>query len=526
MSMTLAKLTAGLARLFSTMASWRRDTGEDATRRTIAEMLEAYYLNNGLYLELARLLTDAGENPESMKAMRNPMPSAVEFYADLAIPGQLPDALPIETKNDKIIEPIHQVWEWSNWSQKKQVAARELPMTGNLFLRVSDNHTDVAKADKVFIAVVKSKHVSSFSVDPQGLVTNIRIEIGKMIDGHSDGIHTEIWDEIGQSIWLHRKGLNASIEKLGTPDEQTTLSAMSLDAIPYVHASFIDLGDDEGLSVIWVALEKINEVNRKATRLSEMMYRWQKPLWLLTREEGSDGQALAPIGMGDSDNVVKMGDESFLSLPSGGGLDLMVPKIDHAAYVAQILADLDEIKRDIPEMMWYEIATENNLSGRALFYKMAPARVRLLQMRGTIEAALAQADIMALKLGQGLSIFSDLGEDFEHSFQKRGVLPVANEDKVATVKIAVEAGMSLANALIEYGGMTQDKANEIAGESEDAVTAELKLAQEDAIVAAGAAEMQTILERVILTAGEGAANAISANTIAAAEANARAEENG
>ncbi len=522
MSLGLAKFTRGLSRLLSTAAGWRPDEGEQSTRRTRAEMMEAYYFNNGLYSELGRLLTDAGVNPESMKGMRNPTAAAVEFYADLTWPGQLPEALPIVTENKAIVDPIHQIWDWSNWSQKKQVAARELPMTGDLFLRVNDNHTEEDKADKVFITVVKSKQVTSFRVDPQGIIVFIRIDIG-IIDGDETKVRTEIWDETGQSIWVHNKGSNATMKQLGKPNLQTPLSAMGLDFIPYVHAAFIDLGDAGGLPVIWVAIDKINEVNRKATRLAEMMYRYRKPLWALTRESTGSGQALPPLTMGNSDGLIEVADETYVSLPSGGKLEFLVPKIDHKEYAAQIVADLDEIKRDIPEMVWYEIAMENNLSGRALFYKMAPARARLLQMRGTIEAALEQADIMALKLGQSLDLFTIQGDDLSHSFQSRSVLPLSDGDKLDAVEKAVKAGMSLANALIEYGGMNQTKANEIAGESEDEKTAALALESEDRIVEAAAKDIQPTLDRVIRVLSEGAVGAIESTAIDTAAA--RAGEN-
>ncbi len=61
-----------------------------------------------------------------------------------------------------------------------------------------------------------------------------------------------------------------------------------------------------------MALEKINELNRKVTRLAEMMYRWQKPLWTITRD-ALGGQATTPIVMGDSANVVELGDEDYVT---------------------------------------------------------------------------------------------------------------------------------------------------------------------------------------------------------------------
>ena len=60
-------------------------------------------------------------------------------------PGPLPAALPIVTENQAIIEPIQQVWTWSNWGSEKQAAARWFACYGDMFLKVATKSDDAGK---------------------------------------------------------------------------------------------------------------------------------------------------------------------------------------------------------------------------------------------------------------------------------------------------------------------------------------------------------------------------------------------
>ena len=92
-----------------------RIAGTPAKPAELYALLRQYYFSNGLYQNLARGMHDAGVANPAMRGLRNPAFRVVEFYVAALWPGQLPDCLPIETKNDRIVEPIQQVWTWSNW---------------------------------------------------------------------------------------------------------------------------------------------------------------------------------------------------------------------------------------------------------------------------------------------------------------------------------------------------------------------------------------------------------------------------
>src|SRR3990172_5678291 len=97
------------------------------------EMLEEYYLNNGLYdLVQAALHENAIWTP-GMEPLRNPAHRAVEFYVSKLWAGPLP----IVTKNARLPDAIAKIDEWSNWGAQKQLAARWLANFGDLFVKIA-----------------------------------------------------------------------------------------------------------------------------------------------------------------------------------------------------------------------------------------------------------------------------------------------------------------------------------------------------------------------------------------------------
>src|SRR3989304_4567545 len=115
------------------------------------EMLEEYYLNNGLYDLVSQALFDNAIWTPGMKPLRNPAHRAVEFYVSKLWPGPLERALPIVAENKRIAEPIQKIWGWSNWASQKQVAARWLSNFGDLFIKVTEK-TEASQGTRLYLA--------------------------------------------------------------------------------------------------------------------------------------------------------------------------------------------------------------------------------------------------------------------------------------------------------------------------------------------------------------------------------------
>lgn len=432
------------------------------TQLALYTALEAYYWNNGLYDAIQAALYDKALWTEGMKPLRNPAHRVVEFYVAKLWPGTLPGALPIITENRRIVDPIHQVWQWSNWGVKKQLAARHLSLYGDLFIKVA------TKPDKVYLQLIKPSYVTDFDEDERDYMTWLRLDIPiiERVDGKPESLTwTEVWDkEAGtHTVWKHQQARGTDLSALGSPAQVNQLQNLGIDFIPYVHGKFQDVGEPRGAGSFIHALDKIDEANRQATRLHQMLYRWNKP-YLAVTAGGTDptgrplpaprlnaaGSSQQPTG----DTTIK--DDQIFYLPGNSDLKAMVPPIDYAAALAVLQAQVAEVERDLPELVYYRLADiGTDLSGKAIGLMMAGAVDRVLEVRGNAETALARAHQMALTIGQGAGLFSNIGSyeagDFEHTFADRQVIPLSQVETAEIVAKEVTAGVPLKTSLRRAG---------------------------------------------------------------------------
>lgn len=502
MSLHLASRTRALAQsVFGTRGIEGLLQAEELSHRDLIAFLLAYYESNGLYDVGSAAFREEGVWKAAMKPLQNPSFPAVEFYPMTLWPGSLPGALPIETSNDAIIDPIHTIWQWSNWTQKKQLAAREFPLTGDMFIKVSSNE----EGTKVFIEAKKSANVSDFETDEMGHVTMLRWEVSVWDKGKS-GIWTELWDEDGFKQWTHRKGFNAKIDDLGKPDEAKTPDDLGIDFVPWAHASFRDIGEKWGLPLLMPAIDKIDELNRKATRLDQIMFRYGSPPLMVSADSMlPDGRQSIPAKFSE-ENVVTLRDEEIYYLAGMTKIDFLFPDLKWAEYRARIAEGIEDLSQTLPELQYFELIKEGAISGTALRYKMAPAISRVEEARGSGEAAIVRADMMALEIAQNLKLdgFTELAGTLddgglEHKFADRDVLPLTGKEKAETGKTMVEMGVPLAQVLVRVFGWTEEEAlaaspagSSIEGTAEE--QADKREATQEALVAQLAPQFETFIQ--------------------------------
>ena len=428
------------------------------------EMLEEYYLNNGLYDLVQQALFENAIWTPGMKPLRNPAHRAVEFYVSKLWPGPLERALPIVTakKNEKIREAIMKIWEWSNWGSQKQVAARWLSNFGDLLIKVSLKKDDQDTVTSVYLDLIKPKYVTTLEADNRGFITFIRMDVP---DG--DHTHTEAWSKAqgNYRVWKHNRALETPLEQLGAPKEEKDFAQLGFDFIPIVHGKFQDIGETRGVGCFVHALDKIDEANRQATRLHEILFRYNKPTNAISANAmDASGKPLPPptlAGRDGSDtskgDALKLGDDDLYMLPGRSKLEQMVPNIQYDAALNILNAQMEEISHDLPEILYYELKDKGEFSGRALQTLLGPAIDRALEARGNAETALVRADQMALTIAgvHKLEGFQNLGKfengDLAHSFADREVIPLDQKARAESVKAGVDSGMALTFAMKQNG---------------------------------------------------------------------------
>jgi hypothetical protein len=254
--------------------------------------------------------------------------------------------------------------------------------------------------------------------------------------------------------------------------------------VPIVHAPFRAVDDDDrGEAAVWPVIEKLDEANKIATRLHQMLYRHNKPLWALVgtgRSQANAGSTpRASFGgrnTGDAVNVggvVTLGDDATLELPPDWDIKPIVADLNYQAHLAALQAMQEEIGRDLPEESYYELRSLANESGIALRYKLMPATDRLLEGRANIEAMLARANAMGLTLLREAKLIEDVGSfdagDFWHTFQERDVIPLSQEEEARAELASGQAFGAWRQAQfpvtksLERLGYTEEESLEVAG---------------------------------------------------------------
>jgi hypothetical protein len=423
-------------------------------------MLKAYYLNNGVYEVLDAMFTGLGVKRQELRPLRNPAFRVVEFYAAKLWPGPLPNALPIITDNQAIIPAIEQVWTWSNWGSEKQAAARWFACYGDMFLKVATRTDESGRPVRVFFQNLEPQYVTDFDADERGYLTYVRIDIPQQRrDGDTlkSYMHTEVWTKEEYRRWEHDKSPTTELAQLGLVREARPLSDFGIDFVPIVWQPFRNIGDQRGLAAITPALDKIDEINRQATRLHQMLFRNNRALWALSANAmDAQGRPLPPPRLGDAagGNTLDLDDDTILRLPGQATLESLVPNINYEAALAVLTAQEAEVQRDLPELAYYELRGRD-VSGVAAELLLGDAIDRLLEARGNAETALIRADQMALTIGQAAGIFGGLGEyeagAFDHTFAERPVLKLSDGEVAKLVGEWVKATVPLRTALRRVG---------------------------------------------------------------------------
>lgn len=422
----------------------------------------AYYANNALYESIQRMLYRVGADPVAIRGLRNPAYRIVTFYEDLLWPGRLPEALPIipDETNSAIIDPIHQIWKWSNWGTKKQVYALWLAMLGDVFIEV------VRSSDGgiVYFHLLDPALVTDFETDPRGNVIWLRTDVLVRQGTRRDSRliwHTEVWSKADQSkrVWEHSDGPDAEIEDLGEPIETQPFGPMGIDFVPIVYVPFKDVGEGRAPGAFTFQIDKIDNINREATKLSQMLFRHGGPSQVFIGGRDSDGRELPPpvVITNTATGTMERRSDDIISVGGDTKVTSLVPNINWQAHLDIIKAGLSDLTDDCPEMAWWQVrefGRSNDVSGRALNYILAPAIKRLLGVRGNGEDGIVRADMMALTMGSrgiprlfNVPVGTFESGDFDHRFEEREVVPISDLEKSET-----DRGRALAaQAWIEAG---------------------------------------------------------------------------
>jgi len=444
----IAEIRKTIANLFS---GAKIEPGEDA-HVAFYKMLGAYYKMNGLYDDIMSASFYLDVWHESMKPLRNPANRSVEFFVNKVMPGVLPDSAPLVADNTRILEPIQRIHTWSNLNANKSKAIRWLSIYGDLWVR--PNPTEDNK--RVYLKFMKPHHMTDWSVDDRGFITSLRIDV-PIKGGHT---HTEWWTPEMYNIWEHHFGRDKPLMELGQPMMEGFMSDFGIDFVPFVHIMFRDIGDKRGWGAYTHVLDKIDEANRMATRLHDMLFRYNKAFWAVSANASTpEGAPLPPpkvrstsstgVRSTKEDGTADMSDQDMFRLPGQSTIESLVPDVKYGDALQVLQDHMAEIEKDLPELAFYELK-DLGLSGIALTTVLGGAVARAEEARANWEAGLIRAENMALSIGQFYGMFPNIGSfdagDYEHQYTPRDIFPMNVKDKAEAMAALVKAGVDPASA--------------------------------------------------------------------------------
>lgn len=450
--------------------------------------LEWYYHNNAVYQMVQQAAFEAGVYTEQMMGLRNPANRVVEFYVGKLCPGK--DGLAIETKDAQLQKAVEQVLIWSNFAVKKQPAVRTFAMKGDVFFKVSSRR-DVPEGPvkQVFIQEIKPEYVTKIESDERGFLVYVRIDIPSVVE--VDGNHITVYyteefykDAGTHKIWPNNKyGPKKTIKGLGSPDIEKKLSDYGGNFIPVVQGMFKDVGEDYGTGAFTHALDKIDEANRMATRLHQLLFRYNRAIWALKANAASnDGRPLPPPQLGDGSGsdtegeTVTLGadskEDTLVKLPGYSELDSLIPDIKYAEALSILQDQMAELEADLPELAYYRLKySTRELSGIAVRYLLGDAIDKVREARGNFFDALVRSLQMALTIGQNNALFPGLAGSYEagsfdFTFREGDVIALSEKERSEIYRNYKAANMPTAISAERAGFSDEDVQALVAAEKQ------------------------------------------------------------
>lgn len=424
--------------------------------------------NRLIELYTAKLTDSLLEHLDTSSATEESEQPDTEPGTELETQGLAPEVL------KGLILKIH---EWSNWEDRVEVAGRNFPTHGDLFIKVEPSED----RQRVQLNLLDPRVVQDdFQTDARGFFTYLRLDIPQeeRDPNEEDEVRqytrTEIWDkDAGQYlVFEHEEDPGADLDDLGTPVFSALLTSKKpdrpnvewtgTDFIPVVHRKLRDVGEDRGEGAFEHALDGIDTANWLATKLFAMLF--PKITWKGTRQPGPGGTMLGPFKLETEDEddealsrltapeeesyrVIEVSGERTLMLPAGADMQPMVPGIDFKSHLDALDAHLKELEKDLPELAYYRLRDMTEISGVAARILLGDVIDRLGKARAKFEDAHVRAHKMALTIGQVMKVpgFEVIPENayedglLEHGFKTYDLFPLSELEKATVNKAESEA---------------------------------------------------------------------------------------
>lgn len=454
---------------------------EAESRRLLYKLWWAYFDNsiynnteNGGYKDLVNTwLGDAKVG--NLSPLFNPVERAVRAY-EYVFDGGFGDEIQIDRKinkertvNNAIVEPINQIWKWSNINAWKNELLIKTAALGTCGLRIHYVNDDNGK--RIFLLPEHPSRIKFVERDERDNITQIVLEYeqmeGEFLDDTGENprlLHRYVEYMSRDKFWMTRDGQwwnYIDQKEVDTKEEATVKNILGI--VPYVLVTQSKIGADFGVPCFYGHERQIDQINALTAHINQQIRRHVTATWLI---EGG-GPAPEKIIMGDQVIWYVQREAGTSSQVSAKDL---VSNLNLESAISQQSKLIDELTNAIPEMKATDGQFLSHQSGGTVAQLRLPAEQRILGARTNIESAFVKAQQIALSLGI-LHNMWDLGNGMgtreiadaayaegleDHRFNKRPALPLTVDDVLtqAKAKQAVAAADNPAVTGVQGGDNT------------------------------------------------------------------------
>ena len=373
------------------------------------------------------------------RALYNPTKRLVDFYAGQIYPGvlstdgeNLPEnvrlAIPFAQDTDPALtQAIAQFWEWSAWQKWKNTLPRWCAALGSTLVEIVDE----PQKGMIYANVVWPSHVIDLKLDNQGRIKSYIIEYLT-----EEPLPWAVAQTVAIGVaapyrqYRYRKEVDLTsvrFYKDGTPWDYTTATPNGPGAVtqniygfvPAVWFKHSDVGGIHGQPAIAGSLNKINELNSKASQLNDYIGKAiaapaiitsDRPLAGLTTDPnapgytqgGKGGQKVKRPATDDYGPEANQNRESLgiISAPQGTEVKSLVGTLDIASTMAVLKSLYEEIENDNPEItFWAKLQAMGQVTGPAVSMLSGDVASRVQEAAALYDHASKELFGMAVAIG-------------------------------------------------------------------------------------------------------------------------------
>jgi len=459
-------------------------------RRRVYLLLEAYYYNTIYNREIWQGSLDyvnreLGEAAaRDLSGLFNPIERGTELYAQNIFAGNFGDEIfladSVGTKNkprklnEKIIDPLEQIWEWSNFnSGEKERFPRLGSMLGTVGIRVvakvgKDWPNDSVDERLVYIQFEHPSIIEDYSKNEQQDITQV-LTTHRVVEGD-----IQINDpETSRSIEVYKTLMNEKVfetykndqpydEVVDAVDGEFASCPNILGTVPYVLAFHRKLEGNWGAWWFMGSENPIDRLNSLIAHINRQIIRHVRVKWLVS----SKGNPPREVNFSDTSVLfIKLMPEQQ---SNDTHIEALVSNLKLDDAIKQATTIMSELRDRMPELKATDGDFLSNTTGQTIAQLRTPAVDRLKVARANYESALIKAQKMALAYGILLGLW-DVGSGkgdiesvqraikeklFDHKFNERDYLTVTKSEALQNqlLELQIESERQVSGSLASGNG--------------------------------------------------------------------------